>query len=414
MDAAILTIGEEILIGQIVDTNSQWMATQLNAIGVNVRTILSIGDTRQEIKDAVKLLLENHQIVLITGGLGPTNDDVTKLTLCEFFDANMVVHKPTLEHITKIFGNRGMPLTELNAKQAEVPDNCKVLHNPTGTAPAMLFEQDGKMIVSMPGVPFEMKAIMELHVLPEIRLRDNGRIVYHKNILTFGLPESFLAERIASWENSLPKHIALAYLPGPNSIRLRLSGIGYNESELKQEIQGLIDQLITIIPDHVFGYDEDNMAKVAGRLLEEKLATVSVAESCTGGTIAQLFTENSGSSNYFLGGVVAYANSIKEEELNVPVELIERYGAVSRQVVESMAMNVQKKFKSDYSIATSGIAGPTGGTPEKPVGTVWIAIATPNGVFSHLHAFGSDRKRNILRSSVTAINTLRLMLLENK
>lgn len=414
MDAAILTIGEEILIGQIVDTNSQWMATQLNAIGVNVRTILSIGDTRQEIKDAVKLLLVNHQIVLITGGLGPTNDDVTKLALCEFFDAKMVVHKPTLEHITKIFGNRGMPLTELNAKQAEVPDNCKVLHNPTGTAPAMLFEQDGKMIVSMPGVPFEMKSIMEFHVLPEIRLRDNGRIVYHKNILTFGLPESFLAERIATWENSLPKHIELAYLPSPNSIRLRLSGIGYNESELKQEIQGLIDQLITIIPDHVFGYDEDNMAKVAGRLLEEKLATVSVAESCTGGTIAQLFTENSGSSNYFLGGVVAYANSIKEEELNVPVELIERYGAVSRQVVESMAINVQKKFKSDYSIATSGIAGPTGGTEEKPVGTVWIAIATPNGVFSHLHSFGSDRKRNIIRSSVTAINLLRLMLLENK
>lgn len=414
MDAAILTIGEEILIGQIVDTNSQWMATQLNAIGVNVRTILSIGDTRQEIKDAVRHLMGNHQIVLITGGLGPTNDDVTKLALCEFFDAKMVVHKPTLEHITKIFGNRGMPLTKLNSKQAEVPDKCKVLHNPKGTAPAMLFEHEGKIVVSMPGVPFEMKSIMEFHVLPEIRLRDNGRIVYHKNILTFGLPESFLAERIATWENSLPKHIDLAYLPSPNSIRLRLSGIGYNESELKQEIQGLIDQLITIIPDHVFGYDEDNMAKVAGRLLEEKLATVSVAESCTGGTIAQLFTENSGSSNYFLGGVVAYANSIKEEELNVPVELIERYGAVSRQVVESMAMNVQKKFKSDYSIATSGIAGPTGGTPEKPVGTVWIAIATPNGVFSHLHAFGSDRKRNILRSSVTAINTLRLMLLENK
>lgn len=414
MDAAILTIGEEILIGQIVDTNSSWMATELNAIGVNVRTILSIGDTKREIQNAVKLLCNQHQVVLVTGGLGPTNDDVTKLALCELFDAQMVVHQPTLEHITQMFSNRGMPLTDLNAKQAEVPNNCRVLYNPKGTAPAMLFEHEDKLLISMPGVPFEMKAIMEQHVIPVISSRSNGRVVYHKSIQTFGLPESFLAERIASWEVNLPKHIALAYLPSPYSIRLRLSGIGSNIDLLKEEVQRLIEQLHTIIPDHIFGYDDDSMAKVVGDLLMDRNATVSLAESCTGGTIAQLITGNSGSSAYFVGGVVAYANQAKENLLNVPAKAIHKHGAVSQQVVEAMAANARKVFGSDYAIATSGIAGPTGGTEEKPVGTIWIGIATPGGVFSRMLSFGSDRKRNVIRSSVTALNLLRLYLLEKK
>lgn len=414
MDAAILTIGEEILIGQIVDTNSSWMATELNAIGVNVRTILSIGDTKREIQNAVKLLCNQHQVVLVTGGLGPTNDDVTKLALCELFDAQMVVHQPTLEHITQMFSNRGMPLTDLNAKQAEVPNNCRVLYNPKGTAPAMLFEHEDKLLISMPGVPFEMKAIMEQHVIPVISSRSNGRVVYHKSIQTFGLPESFLAERIASWEANLPKHIALAYLPSPYSIRLRLSGIGSNVDLLKEEVQRLIEQLHTIIPEHIFGYDDDSMAKVVGDLLMDRNATVSLAESCTGGTIAQLITSNSGSSAYFMGGVVAYANQAKENLLNVPAKALQKHGAVSQQVVEAMAANARKIFGSDYAIATSGIAGPTGGTEEKPVGTIWIGIATPGGVFSRMLSFGSDRKRNVIRSSVTALNLLRLYLLEKK
>ncbi|MDD2278856.1 MAG: competence/damage-inducible protein A [Bacteroidales bacterium] len=414
MNAAILTIGEEILIGQIVDTNSAWMATELNNIGVSVRRIVSISDSLEEIKSTVNELFNEYEIVLVTGGLGPTNDDITKHALCELFNAELIVHKPTLDHVAGIFAQRGLPLTELNAKQAEEPNNCEVLFNPKGTAPAMLFRNGEKILVSMPGVPFEMKAIMELHVIPEIKSKNSTRVVYHKNIQTFGLPESFLAERISTWEQNLPENTSLAYLPSPNAIRLRLSTTGTNISLIKNNVQLQIEKLKSIIPDNIFGYDDDTMAIAVARLLIEKSAKVAVAESCTGGTIAQLLTENSGSSKYFLGGVVAYSNSIKVEQLKVSNADIEKYGAVSQQTVEAMAKNVRSIFKSDYAIATSGIAGPTGATQGKPVGTVWIAISTPQATVSEMHTFGGDRYRNILRSSVTALNMLRRILLEEK
>ncbi len=414
MNAAILTIGEEILIGQIVDTNSAWIATELNNIGVSVRRIVSISDSYEEIKNTISKLFNEFDIVLITGGLGPTNDDVTKHALCELFNAELIVHKPTLDHIAGIFARRGLLLTELNAKQAEVPNNCKVLFNPNGTAPAMLFENGKSIMVSMPGVPYEMKAIMKLHVIPEIKGKNGTRVVYHKNIQTFGLPESFLAEKISEWERNLPENTSLAYLPSPNSIRLRLSTIGSDTSLIKNNTQLQIEKLKSIIPNNIFGFDDDTMARTVARLLLEKNAKLAVAESCTGGTIAQLLTENSGSSEYFVGGIVAYSNELKVEQLRVSNNDIEKFGAVSQQVVEAMAANARDIFKTHYAIATSGIAGPTGATKEKPVGTVWIAVATPQNVVSELHTFGGDRERNILRSAVAALNMLRLILLEEK
>lgn len=414
MNAAILTIGEEILIGQIVDTNSAWIATELNNIGVSVRRIVSISDSYEDIKNTINKLFNEYDIVLITGGLGPTNDDITKHALCELFNANLIVHKPTLDHIAGIFAQRGLLLTELNAKQAEVPDNCKVLFNPNGTAPAMLFENGKSIMVSMPGVPYEMMAIMELYVIPEIKGKNSTRVVYHKNIQTFGLPESFLAERISEWEQNLPENTSLAYLPSPNSIRLRLSTIGSNISIIKNSTQLQIEKLKAIIPDNIFGFDDDTMAITVARLLLEKNAKLAVAESCTGGTIAQLLTQNPGSSEYFLGGIVAYSNASKVEQLRVSNDDIEKFGAVSQQVAEAMASNARNIFKSHYAIATSGIAGPTGATQGKPVGTVWIAVATPQVVVSELHTFGGDRERNILRSAVTALNMLRIILLEEK
>ncbi|HDP54646.1 MAG TPA: competence/damage-inducible protein A [Bacteroidetes bacterium] len=414
MNAAILTIGEEILIGQIVDTNSAWIATQLNAFGVKVSRIVSISDTLEEIKSAIHDLFTKYDIVLVTGGLGPTNDDITKLAICEYFGAKLVLHKPTLEHITHIFSQRGLPLTTLNAKQAEVPDNCKVLHNPNGTAPGMLFENNGKLLVSMPGVPFEMEAIMELHVLPAIHKLSQGKVVYHKTVQTFGLPESFLAEKIAQWENQLPSSISLAYLPSPNSIRLRLSTIGDSLGSIEQEIQCQIDKLQQIIPENIFGFDNDTMATVVAKLLLANQFKLAIAESCTGGLISHLITQNPGSSAYFLGGVVAYDNSIKISELGVSEDKIQRHGAASQQVVEAMALGAKKRFNAHYAIATSGIAGPTGETPGKPVGTVWVAIATPQGIVSQRFVFGNDRQRNILRSAITALNLLRLTLLDEK
>jgi nicotinamide-nucleotide amidase len=414
MNAAILTIGEEILIGQIVDTNSAWIATNLNALGVKVSRIVSISDTLEEIKAAIHELYTKYDIVLVTGGLGPTNDDITKLAICEYFGAKLVLHKPTLEHITHIFSQRGLPLTDLNAKQADVPDNCKVLHNPNGTAPGMLFENSGKLLISMPGVPFEMQAIMELHVLPTIQKKSFGKVVYHKTVQTFGLPESFLAEKIAQWENELPSSISLAYLPSPNSIRLRLSTIGDNVGPIEQEVQYQIDKLQQIIPDNIFGFDNDTMAMAVAKLLLAKKCKLAIAESCTGGLISHLITQNSGSSAYFLGGVIAYDNSIKISELGVSEDEIQRHGAVSQQVVEAMALGAKKRFNAHYAIATSGIAGPTGETPGKPVGTVWVAIATPQGIVSQRFVFGNDRQRNILRSAVTALNLLRLTLIDEK
>jgi nicotinamide-nucleotide amidase len=410
MKAALLTIGEEILIGQIVDTNSAWIAQHLNMIGVSVKEIVSISDSGDDIKYTVKQLLNKYDIVISTGGLGPTSDDITKQTLCELFNAELVMHEPTLEHIRNIFAQRGLALTELNSKQAEVPANCEVLFNPNGTAPGMWFNQNGKILAVIPGVPFEMEAIMELHILPRINTLTGGEVIVHKTIQTFGLPESFLAEKLSEWELNLPKSISLAYLPSPMSIRLRLSSKGSNKHLIEQEIERQAKKLQQVIPNNIFGFEHDTMASVVGNLLSVNNLTIAVAESCTGGNIAHMITQVPGSSKYFLGGIVSYANNIKTSQLGVSDDLISTNGAVSQEVVEAMAKGVMEKFNSDYSIATSGIAGPSGATPTKPVGTVWVAICSQYGVSSQLFNFGGDRERNIIRSSVAALNMLRLQI----
>ena len=414
MNAALLTIGEEILIGQIVDTNSAWLGNELSLIGISVRNITSISDSSEDIKDAISQLLGKYDIVISTGGLGPTSDDITKNTLCEYFNTDLVLHEPTLEHIRQIFAKRGLPLTELNAKQAEVPRACEILFNPLGTAPGMWFNHKGKIFISLPGVPFEMKAIMEQTVLSRLKGLVGNRVIIHRTIQTFGLPESFLAHKLEQWELELPKEIKVAYLPSPISIRLRLSSSGTNRDVIEHNIQQQIVKLHKIIPVNIFGYEKETMAEVVGQILRERRATLALAESCTGGTIAHLATQVSGSSTYFLGGIVAYSNEIKIEKLGVNQNLIEQFGAVSQQVVEAMAIGVREKFNSDYSIATSGIAGPTGATPDKPVGSVWIAISSRRVTVSQLFNFGSDRERNILRSSVTALNMLRLLVMGEK
>ncbi len=414
MDAALLTIGEEILIGQIVDTNSAWMASELNRIGVRVRQIVSISDRGDEIKSSINQLLNNFDIVLATGGLGPTSDDITKQTLCELFDAKLVSHSSTLDHIRTIFATRGLPLTDLNAKQAEVPDNCEVLFNRLGTAPGMWFNINGKILVSMPGVPFEMKGIMEEHVLPRLSSFSGSDSIVHRTVHTFGLPESFLAQKLAEWESCLPPSISLAYLPSPLSIRLRLSSSGKNKEPIEQRIEEQIRKLNQIVPESIFGYDNDSMASVVADLLVGLGATLSIAESCTGGTIAHLITQLPGSSAYFTGGVVAYSNEVKVAQLGVNPDLISNYGAVSQPVVEAMANGIRTRLNTDYAIATSGIAGPSGATPGKPVGTVWISVASSTVTASQQFSLGGDRERVILRSSISALNMLRLMILNEK
>ena len=412
MNAELITIGDEILIGQIVDTNSAWIAENLNLIGIPVDRIVSISDSKLTIQKSIDEAFINSDIIIITGGLGPTNDDITKSTLNEYFKGNLVIHQPTLEHISTIFKGRGLELTELNRKQAEVPDCCTVLQNKLGTAPGMWFERTGKILISLPGVPFEMVGLMENEVLPQLSKMITNQVVVHRTIQTFGLPESFLAEKLTDWENQLPKQVKLAYLPSPTSIRLRLSAYGEEKSYLHDLIEGEVKKLYQIIPSYIFGEGEVSLQEVIGQLLKMNKSTLSTAESCTGGAIAHLITQIPGSSEYFKGSVVAYSNKVKEELLGVDPEIIRVNGAVCKPVVEAMAIAVKTKLKTDYSIAVSGIAGPDGGTLEKPVGTVWIAIASNKSLFSKELKFTSDRTRNIIRSSATALNMLRLMIID--
>ncbi len=407
MKAEIITIGDEILIGQIVDTNAAWIAEQFNLSGIEIYQITSVHDDTEHIKEALQNAEEKVDLVVLTGGLGPTKDDITKHALCEYFNTKLVFHEPTFEHIKQRFKNRNIDLNKLNRDQALVPEACTVLANKVGTAPGMWFEKDDTIFVSVPGVPFEMKYLVENEILQ--RLQNNGKTkaIFHKTVQTQGLPESMLAQRIENWENSLPKNIKLAYLPNPMSVRLRLSAIGNNLNELKVEVQDEIERLKQLIPDHIFGFDNETLAEVIGRLLLKKGQTLAVAESCTGGYISHLITSVPGSSGWYKGGVTAYSNEIKQQLLGVSAGTLEKHGAVSEQVVCEMAEGARRKMKADFSVATSGIAGPTGGTEEKPVGTVWIAVATPGKIFAEKFVFGDNRERNIIRSSQTALQILR-------
>lgn len=411
MVAEIISIGDELLIGQVVNTNAAWIARQLIENGIQVRYMTVIPDDRGRILDGLNEAMKRTDVIVLTGGLGPTRDDITKKALSDYFDAPLVLHQPTLDHIQELFGRRGIPVLDKNREQAMVPLNCTPLSNPYGTAPGLLFEKEGKIIVSLPGVPYEMEAIITGSVIPRLTERNDGILFYHRTVLTHGMGESMLSEKIGSWEDSLPENVRLAYLPQPGMVRLRLTAFGPDIEELKVTIQKEIERLQKLIPDLIFGYDTQTMEQVLGELLREKTMTISTAESCTGGYIAHLITSVAGSSDYFKGSVVAYDNEVKMKILGVDQKSLDFYGAVSEQVVKEMAEGATRRFNTDVALATSGIAGPGGGTKEKPVGLVWVGLAMPWGVHAWSFKFGDHRVRNIRRSSLAALNLLRMSVL---
>ena len=415
MRAEIITIGDELLIGQVVDTNSAFIATKLNEAGIYVHQITSVSDNKEHIIEALGNAAQKADIILITGGLGPTNDDITKLTLCEYFKVGLRFDEEAYKDVEHMFKVRGREVTEVNRKQAELPENCVALRNKNGTAPGMWFDVNGKIYISMPGVPYEMKALMEDEVIPKLQNQFTLPVIVHRNVLTIGIGESFLAEKIAAWEASLANDkIKLAYLPSIGMVRLRLSTIGEDRNLLEKNVQRKINELQSLVGEFIFGYETDTLQEIVGKVLKERKQTIATAESCTGGYISHLITSIAGSSDYYVGSVITYSYEIKTLELNINADLLNTKGAVSQEVVEQMASEVRRKFKTDYSIAVSGIAGPSGGTPEKPVGTVWIAIATPQRVFSKRFQFANNRLRNIQMTANAALNLLRKDLLADK
>jgi nicotinamide-nucleotide amidase len=411
MKAAIITIGDELLIGQTLDTNSSWMGSELSKSGFDVHRITSIHDRREDIIYALNEAAGKTDVVLITGGLGPTSDDITKLTLCEFFHTHLVTNKEVLRMIEEMMGRRNFPMNENNRRQAEVPESCTVLTNAIGTAPGMWFEKDKTIYISMPGVPYEMKHIMTEHVLPELNRRFTSQIIIHKNIMTYGTFEAKLAEMLTGFEEQLPENIKLAYLPASGVIKLRLTGTGTENESLSNIIRNQVNKLYEMIPDFIYGEDEETLEMVIGKLLKEKKLSVCTAESCTGGEIAHLLTSVPGSSVYYKGSVIAYANTIKTELLGVNETLIEKEGAVSEKVVKEMAAGSRNLFKTEFAVATSGIAGPDGGSETKPVGTIWIAVSSDKGIVSEKRVFGNDRNTNITRFSLAALNLLRKQII---
>ena len=407
MQATIITIGDEILIGQIVDTNSVSIARRLNAAGIVVHEKCSIGDSREEIIAAIRRAELSSQVVIITGGLGPTKDDITKKTLAELFHSAMRFDEGVAEHVERMLAERGIAFNALNRSQAEVPEVCTVLHNAHGTAPGMWFEDAGRVIVSLPGVPFEMEHLMEDEVMPRLKEHFALRQIVHRTLITAGLAESLLAERIEKWEEALPPYLKLAYLPAAGIVRLRLSAYEVEGQAVCEEIERQFAELRTLIPDYVVGFETATVEEQVHHTLIERRATLALAESCTGGKIASKFTAMAGASAYLLAGVVAYANEAKTNILGVDAELIRRHGAVSEEVARAMAEGVRRLTGADYALSTTGIAGPTGGSAEKPVGTVWFALATPTETIALKHACGTDRGQVIDRATAYAIRLLR-------
>ena len=404
----IITIGDEILIGQIVDTNSAWMAAELNRIGIELAQITSVHDDAAQIIESMESAFQRADIVLFTGGIGPTNDDITKQTLCSYFNTKLVFDESIIRNIEKLFATRpNFVINELTRAQAMVPEDCTVIQNPVGTAPITWFEKNGKVIVSMPGVPYEMKHAMTNEILPRLQHRFETAVILHKTMQVYGFGESALAMKIADWENNLPAFISLAYLPNYGIVKLRLSGTSENILSLEFAMNQQIDLLVQILGDAIVAFGDDPVEKMTGDLLTTTGKTVATAESCTGGNIAHLFTSIPGSSSYFKGSVVAYANDIKENILHVSADDLKSKGAVSREVVEQMASAVRKLFNTDFAVATSGIAGPTGGTPEKPVGTVWISVCSADIVLSKEFHFGALREQNIGRATQAAFLLLK-------
>ena len=407
MKATIITIGDEILIGQIVDTNTVSIARHLNNLGIQIAEKCSIGDNSEAIVETIDRVARTSEVVIITGGLGPTKDDITKHTLAKYFGSELEYNATEGEHVRQLLERRGIPFTELNRCQAMVPKCCTVLHNAHGTAPGMWFDTaDGGVIVSLPGVPFEMEHLMQDEVLPRLRSRFTLQQIVHRTLITRGIAESLLAERIAEWEDALPEYLHLAYLPAPNIVRLRLSAYGVDGEMAEREIARQFEALRAIIGDNIVGLEGASVEQLIHEILTAKGLKLAVAESCTGGTIASKFTAMAGASQYFMAGVVSYSNEAKCDIINVNMTDIVTYGAVSEQVARQMAEGVRSVAGADYAIATTGIAGPGGGSEAKPVGTVWMAVATPEKTIAVMRNCGTDRSQIISRASAYAIEML--------
>ena len=406
MKATIVTIGDEILIGQILDTNSRYISQLLNQAGVSVTERTSIGDRAEQIIATLDRTLAESDIVIITGGLGPTKDDITKHTLAAYFGSEMHYDEAAARHIEQLLAKRGIEFNELNRGQAMVPNCCTVLHNAHGTAPGMWFEHNNQVVISLPGVPFEMQHLMEDEVMPRIKAHFDLRSIVHRTMITSGIAESILATRIAKWEEALPPSLKLAYLPAPNIVRLRLSAYDVEGESTRRIIEREFEKLYHIIPENIVGFEQASVEELVHNTLIERGLTLAVAESCTGGTIASRFTAQAGASAYMLCGVVAYSNESKSRVLGVDAEAIARHGAVSEEVARQMAEGVRRISGADYAISTTGIAGPTGGSEAKPVGTVWIGISTPERTFATLRNCGTDRSQIIARATAYAISLL--------
>jgi nicotinamide-nucleotide amidase len=414
IQTSIITIGDELLIGQVIDTNSAWMAQQLNKSGIRVVRRIAVGDVWDEIWNALDQESKQADIILITGGLGPTADDITKPLLCKYFSGKMVVDDGALQNVINIFTNiLKRPIIERNLKQAEVPDNCKVLLNKNGTAPGMWFEKGGKIFVSMPGVPNEMKGMMQDDVIPLLNNYFQFPHIAHRTLLTAGVGESFIAEMIEDFEKALPKHIKLAYLPNYGMVRLRLSSSGSEKQSTEDEIQHYFISLQDLVKDFLVTNKDEPMQQVVANLLVAKNKTISTAESCTGGYIAHLLTQKAGASAYFSGSIISYSYKAKESLLDVNRSVLDVKGAVSEEVVIQMAKGALKALKTDYTIAVSGIMGPDGAMKDKPVGTVWIAVGNFEQIVTQKFTFNFDRTRNIELTATFALNMLRKFILSN-
>ena len=414
MNCVLISIGDELLIGQTINTNAAWLGEQLNLLGFKVIAGLVIPDDKVAIENALNDF-SSADLIIMTGGLGPTKDDITKHTLCNYFDTKLERKVEIESKIIAYFQSRELPILQTNKDQALLPAACEVLPNSRGTASGMWFEKNNTIYVSLPGVPYEMKGLINECVIPKLlsRNKDENTLV-HRTVRTHGMGESFLAEIIKDWEDNLSAdEIKLAYLPSPGIVKLRLSLVGKDGKKIVDTLNKHIDLLYEIIPDQMYGYEEDTMEGVVGDLLTAQNASISTAESCTGGAVAKMITSVSGSSNYFEGSVICYSNICKINQLHVQESALHNYGAVSQEVVEQMAIGVKRKLNTDYGLATSGIAGPTGGTADKPVGTIWIALASKSGVISKKLNLGYSRDRNIHVTSLSVLNMLRLELLKN-
>ncbi len=414
MKAEIISIGDELLLGQVIDTNSAWIGQELNKLGVHVHFKSTIGDSREILLKTLHESAERSDIIVMTGGLGPTKDDLTKHILCEFFDTKLIQNDAVLAWVQSIFLKRNLPMLASNNEQAMVPEICEVLWNRNGTAPGMYFVKNNKVFISMPGVPFEMKCIFEEEVIPKLQKQFSFPSIIHKTILTASIGESFLAKKIATIEDSLPSHIKLAYLPSVGAVRLRLSAYGNDNRVLVEELNTIVDSLYACIGEYIYGEEEDTLSQSVGKLLAAKNNTVATAESCTGGYLAHLLTSIPGSSSYYTGSILAYANVIKENILQVDKNILIQNGAVSEACVKAMAENCRRIMHTDYAIATSGVAGPSGGTKEKPVGTVWIAVATPTHCIARVFNMGDHRGRTIERTALMGLDMLRKELIAAK